>query len=257
MSEKWIPFNQLGKAGYNRGIKRPKVNKIKRNYHEDMVQPAIVSFRDGKYWIIDGQHRAQALYELKNCDPNTMILCDVRTGMTYEKEADLYIRLNTGQTKLVFKDELVGLIESKDATALQFQGVVESCGYVLFGRSSTTLGALSTTWRMFCKPDGDKELRSILTLTNKCWPANSMGVHNTMIDGIALFLKHHGSEYSEERFVKVLSPLDPREIVRKSKAFYKQMDSKAFTQPYCTYTTLINCYNAGLRNKLTPAQPEV
>ena len=257
MSEKWLRFNQLGKAGYNRGIKRVKVNKIKRNYHEDMVQPAIVSFRDGKYWIIDGQHRAQARYELNNCDPNTMILCDVRTGMTYEDEADLYIRLNTGQTKLSIKDEIVGMIEAQDATALQFRDTVESCGYVISGHSSTTLRALSTTWRIFNKPDGDKELRRILELTHACWPANQTGAHNNMIDGIALFLKRHGDEFSQERFVKALSPIDPREIIRKSKAFYKQMDSKAFTQPYCTYTTLINCYNAGLRNKLTPAQPEV
>ncbi len=257
MSEKWLRFNQLGKAGYNRGIRRTKVNKIKRNYHEDMVQPAIVSFRDGKYWIIDGQHRSQARYELNNCDPNTMILCDVRTGKTYEEEADLYIRLNTGQSKLTIKDELVGLVESKDATALQFQEVVKSCGYVLVGCSSNTLRALSTAWRIFNKPDGDKKLHQILELTYACWPANQKGAQSSMIDGIALFLKHHGDEFSKERFIKALSPINPNEIIRKSKTFYKQMDSKAFTQPYCTYTTLINCYNAGLRNKLTPAQPEV
>ena len=257
MSEKWLRFNQLGKAGYNRGIRRVHVNKIKSNFHEDMVQPAIVSFRDGKYWIIDHQHQSQAIYELNDCDPNTKILCKVLTGLTYEQEADLYYRLNTSSMNLTFKDKLKGLIESKDATALEYQDVVESCGYTVSGRSAANLRALSTTWRIFNKPDGEKELQQILQLTHACWPTNTMGAHSRMIDGIALFLKHHGSEYSEERFIKALSPIDPREIIRKSKAFYKQMDSKAFTQPYCTYTTLINSYNAGLRNKLTPAQPEV
>lgn len=257
MSEKWLRFNQLGKAGYNRGINRAQVNKIKKDFHDYMVQPAIVSYRDGKYWIIDGQHRSQAQYEMNDCDPNTKILCDVRTGMTYEEEADLYIRLNTAPKILTFKDKLTGLVESKDSTALQFRDTVESCGYVIDGRSSTTLRALSTTWRIFNKHDGEKELKQILELAYACWPANQMGAHSSMIDGLALFLKHHGGEYNRERFIKALSPIDPREIIRKSKAFYKQMDSKAFTQPYCTYTTLINSYNAGLRNKLTPAQPEV
>ena len=159
MSEKWLRFNQLGKAGYNRGIRRVHVNKIKSNFHEDMVQPAIVSFRDGKYWIIDHQHQSQAIYELNDCDPNTKILCKVHTGLTYEQEADLYYWLNTSSMNLTFKDKLKGLIESKDATALEYQDVVESCGYTVSGRSAANLRALSTTWRIFNKPDGEKELQ--------------------------------------------------------------------------------------------------
>lgn len=43
--------------------------------------------------------------------------------------------------------------------------------------------------------------------------------------------------------------------MKKATAFYKQMDSKAFTMPYCTYTVIVNNYNSGLRNKLVAAMP--
>lgn len=256
MSEKWIPFNQLGKAGYNRGIKRSHVNRIKNDFHEDMDSPAKVSFRNGKYWIIDHQHLSQAKYEMNNCDPNTMIWCDVLTGLTYEQEADLYYRLNTSSKRLTFAEELKGLIESKDAVALMFRDTVESCGYIVGGNNSNSLNALNRAWKIFNKPDGDKQLKQILSITNECWQANAKGVDSRIIDGIDLFLKNHGGEYDRNRFVKKLSLLNPRDIVNKATTYYKQMDSKAFTQPYCTYTILLMNYNAGLKYKLSAVQPE-
>lgn len=249
MAEKTIPFNQLAKAAYNRGIKRAKVNEIKNDFHEDMVQPAIVSFRDGRYYIVDHQHQSQAIYELNKCDPNTPILCKVLTGLTYEQEADLYYRLNTGSTPLSFKDKLVGRIEAKNPEALEFRNIVESCGYVVGGNTNGSLGAVSTTWKMFRK-DGSKHLSQVLSLTYACWPANKNGVDSRIIDGISLFLQYHGDEYKTEQFVKRLSIEDPRDLIRKANSYYAQMDSRAFTKPYCMYTIIANCYNARLHNRL-------
>ena len=256
MAERNIPFNQLAKAGYNRGIKRKQVNKIKSEYHEDMVQPAIVSFRDGKYFIVDGQHRSQAKYELNGNDPNTPILCDVRTGMTYEQEADLYYRLNTGSRKLSFADELTGLIESKDAHALKFQSVIESCGYVIGGNNVNSLRAISTAWKIFNRNGGDEKLTTILTLTHSCWPNSKNGAHSTMIDGISLFLDCHGASFQTETFVKNLSDADPKSLINDATAYYKNTTNKLFTKPFCMYTMIINQYNYGLRtNKLTQITP--
>lgn len=250
-----IRYNQLCKAGYNRGIVRAWVNQIKENWTDDLEQPAIVSFRDGKYWIIDHQHQTQAKYELNGCDPNMLVYCDVRSGMTYEQEAALYYRLNTSSKILKFPDRLKGLIEAKDATALQFRDVVESCGYTVDGHSSNLLRALSKAWSIYNKVDGDKRLAEILKLTHDCWPNNTMSACSVIIDGVDLFLKNHGGEYDRKRFIKALSPVEPREIVSKSRAYYKQMDSKTFTQPYCTYTMLANSYNVGLKYRLVIAQP--
>lgn len=255
MAIKKIPFNQLGKAGYNRGINRAHVNRIKKDFHEDMVQPAIVSFRDGKYWIVDHQHLSTAIYEMNGSDPNTPILCDVKTGLTYEQEADLYYRLNTGSKPLSFRDKMMGLIESRDAGALDFRDTVEACGYVITDRSNKSFEAMSTGWNMFNKEGGKDRLITILNLTHSCWPNNKAGVHSHLINGLALFLNHHENEYQKERFISALSVVDPKELVRKATTFYKQMDSKSFTMPYCVYTQIINSYNYGLRNKLVAVAP--
>lgn len=258
MAEKTLCFHQLGKAGYNRGINRAHVNKIKRDFHEDMVQPAIVSFRDSAYWIIDHQHQSQAIYELNGSDPNTPIKCKVLTGLTYEQEADLYYRLNTGSKPLNALDIIIGRIEAKEPVAVEFRDVVESYGYVIGGNTNNSLKAASTAFKLFERAGGKEMLSKVLDLTHQCWPSNPNGVNSKLIDGLVLFLNHHMDEYHKEHFVKVMSMIDPRSIVNKAVTFYKQMDSKAFTQPYCTYTELVNAYNTGLRSNrlvaLTPSQ---
>lgn len=255
MSLRMIPFNQLSKDKYQTPLNRRIIKRIKEDYHEDMVQPAIVSFRNGKYWIVDGQHRSQAKYELHNNDPNTPILCDVRTGLTYEQEADLFSRLNTGSRIIVKTDFIRAQIEAKDPVALDFRDTVESCGYVMYINTSNTLDAISTAWRIYNKKDGKETLTKILTLTNMCWPSNRQGVHSIMLNGLALFLKHHGSEFKTEQFVKQLSGAEPKTLLSDARTFYKNMDSKQFTQPYCMYTGIVNRYNKGIRNKLMVVLP--
>ena len=257
MIERTIPFCQLAKAGYNRGIRRAHVNEIKNDFHEDMVEPAKVSFRDGVYYIVDHQHLAQAIYELNGCDPNTPIRCLVRTGLTYEQEADWYYRLNTGSKPLNAMDIIIGRIEAKDPVAVDYRNTVESCGYVVGGNTNKSLKAVGSTFKLFQKSGGKEALSQVLSLTYACWPDAPSGVDSRLIDGIVLLLRYHSSEFGREHFIKVMSVMDPRDIVKKSRIFYKQMDSKAFTGPYCTYTVLVTAYNTGLRsNKLVAVTPD-
>ena len=249
MAEKTIPFNQLAKAGYNRGINRTHVNGIKRNFHDDMVQPAIVSFRDGKYYIIDHQHQSQAIYERNGSDPNTPILCKVLTGLTYEQEADLYYRLNTGSKPLKFSDKIVGLIEAKDPKALEFRDTVESCGFIVGGDYSNSLRALKVAWSIFNRDGGKETLTEILSLVNTCWPNDRNSAKADIISGIDMFLRFHGSdgEYRRSTFIKNLSRQDPKDVVDQGILYYKRMNSRSYPKQYCIYSLIVEHYNYALK----------
>jgi len=247
MANRDIPFVQLMKAGYNRGISRTHVNKIKNDFHEDMVQPAIVSFRDGKYWIIDHQHQSQAIYELNGSNPNTLITCDVKTGLTYEQEADLYYRLNTGSKLLSSADKIIGQVEAKDPKALEFRDIVESCGYTIGGFSTNTLRAVGAAWRIFNRKDGGEVLAEILSIANASWPNQRDSAQANIIHGLDMFLKHHRHEYKRQRLIKALSQDKPQTIVKKGDTYCKQMDSKSHTKAYCIYSVINQYYNDGLR----------
>lgn len=253
MPEKMIPYNQLCKAAYNRVIQRSWVNEIKRGWRDDLENPLVVSYRGGKYWIIDHQHQALAKYELNGCDPNMLFRCDVRTGLTYQQESDLYYSLNTRTKKLSFVDRLIGLIESGNANAIKFKETVELCGWVI-GKNS--LNAAEKAWGIFNTANGAKRLAEILTTANTCWPGESSGVQSQMLDGFSAFFRNH-PDYKKDRLIKALSQYQPSELMQKANSYYKQMDSRAFTKQYCTYAIIVNAYNKGLRgnNKLVPVAP--
>lgn len=256
MNERNIPYNQLKKAEYNRPINRSHVNEIKRDFDEALVQPAIVSFRDGKYWIIDHQHLSQAIYELNGSDPNTPIRCDVRTGLSYEQEAKLYYKLNTSSKALNFNDELTGLLEAGDETALAFRDAVESCGYVVKTRNSTNaLNAVKRAWNYFDGGAGRERLVDALSLARACWPSN--GMNAKMLDGIVMFLDNHGDDYNRSHFVKNFSRLSMEEEVRKGVGHYKLMNSREYTYQYCMYVVLVADYNKNLKtNRITQVLPK-
>lgn len=239
---KQLPYSVLAKADYNRPISRQRVVHIKKNYNPSEVRPVIVSFRDGKYYIIDGQHTSVALYELNDKDPNTLIYCDVRTGLTYEDEADLYVRLNKNSKKISTEDEIKGLIESRDHDALLFQEAIEHSGYTLF--SGNSINAVSASWSIFNGKNGHEQLEKVLTLINMTWQNKRGATHSTMLRAMDGFIAAHSDEYDENVFVKKLSKENPYELIlaAQSRARITRMSGA-----YSLYLGILEVYNKQMR----------
>ena len=45
---------------YQRNLDEKRVAKMVKQYNPNLVNPPKVSFRDGKYWVFDGQHTIDA-----------------------------------------------------------------------------------------------------------------------------------------------------------------------------------------------------
>ena len=64
----------------------PETKEIIWDWDERLLDPVIVSFRDGKFYVIDGQHRIAAMRKMNN-GSEVMAVCKVYSGLTYEQEA--------------------------------------------------------------------------------------------------------------------------------------------------------------------------
>ena len=66
-------------------------DKLAKRFNWDSYNPISVSFRDGKFWVIDGQHRLYAIK--KNAGgKDVTILCRVFYGMTELDEANYFLK---------------------------------------------------------------------------------------------------------------------------------------------------------------------
>jgi hypothetical protein len=78
-----------------RDLKQHRVDYLLANFDLDDFGQPVVSWRDGHYYIIDGQHRVEALKQWlgKGWDIQK-IECRVYQGLTEAEEADMFDRLN-------------------------------------------------------------------------------------------------------------------------------------------------------------------
>lgn len=255
-----ISPHENGNPGFNRGItgiNRAMVNKIKREFDPSQVSPVIVSFRDGKYYIVDGQHTALAIYELNGEDGATLIYCDVREGLTYQQEAQLFYDFNTNKRSPSAADKIWALVCAGEPSAVAFKNLIERCGYTFGRKSANAINPVHTCWKIYNSPAGADRLENILTLMHDTWPNSTSAVNITTMDGMNLFLKYNGHDFDRDRFVKTFSAIDYKTVVNDAKAFYKSMSDRAYTMPVCTYLMIGRKYNNGLRtNRIKLVTPE-
>ena len=78
---------------YQRGVERKRVELIARDFNEYIVSEPKVSFRNGRYYVMDGQHTIEGCI-LLNGGEDRPILCKVYTGLTMEQETLLFAEQN-------------------------------------------------------------------------------------------------------------------------------------------------------------------
>ena len=104
---------------YQRGVERKRVELIARDFNEYIVNEPKVSFRNGRYYVMDGQHTIEGCI-LLNGGEDRPILCKVYTGLTMEQEA-LLLMEEMAETKKVKSAEIVEvnpILDVRNQTAI-------------------------------------------------------------------------------------------------------------------------------------------
>ena len=103
---------------YQRPVEQKDVDKIIREWNGREITPVVVSFRDGKFNVVDGQHHIEAMRQ-KAGGRDVIVPCIIHTGMTYEQEAELYARLDRDKKRLTLRQYTKAVVEAgSDVVAL-------------------------------------------------------------------------------------------------------------------------------------------
>lgn len=102
VSELWgkrtaiVPVDLLDVDYSYQRVRTAHVNKIYDKWDPNQCDYLIVSYRDDKFYIIDGQHRYYAALARGVKD----LPCIIRTGLTMEDEARIFVEMNTSRKPL-------------------------------------------------------------------------------------------------------------------------------------------------------------
>lgn len=216
---KRIPIANLEFGDYQRELKPSKVNKIANDFMPDIVGIGLVSFRNGKFWCLDAQHRVMAMKKLGY----TEILCQVLTGLTYEEECIRFNVLNTGRTQLSANQVFHCRVESKESQALAIVEMFKKYRFDYNKNNSTkddnVIGAVSKFDKM-CKVYGIPMVEQVLRVLRNSWYGDKNSLSSAIITGLSTFLAET-PQVDELGLTKALEKVVPTMLIASANNYVK------------------------------------
>ena len=141
---------------YQRGIQRKRVELIARDFNEYTANEPKISFRNGRYYVTDGQHTIEARI-LRNGGKDLPILCKVYTGLTMQQEALFFAEQNGHAAPLTAGIKLRAKVVGEDALSMAFLAATNRVG-LDFNYDSLQLSDYRISCTQAVQPDGRENL---------------------------------------------------------------------------------------------------
>jgi hypothetical protein len=219
--EQLIPSNLLlsPRETYQRKFSNNRANKIAKEFDERIANLPKVSYRDGKYYVFDGQHTIAARKN-RNGGKDLPILCKVYFGMTPEEEAALFAQQTGISARLTAGAKFRAELCAHNPMALAFKDATESVGLQIDydqERGKNRIGCVATARKLYAAigPERYKEAMSILA---RAWDGEPDSFRAENVSSIGTFVDLYHDQYDEERLLAQLGKVDPMAIYRGGQA---------------------------------------
>lgn len=200
---------------YQRRINPAKLRKLLLNFDPDAFEPITVSERpDGTLYSPEGQHRT-LLAQIIN--PDMLIPCYVRKGMSVEQEAHQTGTIHRGRTSFSSLDLFRTDLAAGQDQAVAVSRIVGEAGLSIGGAN----GILAVkALRKIHERSGDAGLAATLRVIDQAWtvayPDDAWGY--SVMAGVGEFVAKHTDEegnavYDEGNLVRTLRNVSPESLV--------------------------------------------
>ena len=234
---------------YQRNVSDTRAQRIACEYDPAKVGVLIVSHREGKYYIIDGQHRLNAMRILNIEQTN----CIVLEHMTYEQEADYFRKQNKDCRRLSLQDRFLAGVEAEDEMCVTINTIVNKNGFMInrsnHSNDPQALNAIKAV-ELICELYGYEVLDKTLDYISRTWPGDIQAKQREMLVGVAAFINTHSPLLTKDSFVSRFKMVPPSAILTQ----YKIQSGGLRTESMAKATSrrlmcwcMTEIYNKGLR----------
>lgn len=187
---RWVPIARMTVSPLSqRELNQARVDHIVATFDLEQIGTPTVNFRDGCYWIIDGQHRVQALREIGWGDQQ--VQCWAYEGLSEEEEAEKFLKLNDYLAVNALAKFRVA-VQAGRPVECDIDRIVRSLGLVVSAdKVPGGIGAVGTLRRVYDR-GGAATLRQALALVRDVY--GDPGLEAAVIDGFGLFVQRYISD---------------------------------------------------------------
>lgn len=229
MNTRQLSIDQL----YQRKLDPKKINRIVKNYDPCLVNLVKVSFRDGRYWVFDGQNTVAAEKTVRGKGGDVTVMCKIFYGLTRLDEMELFVAQNGESSAVSINDKLRALYDvggDPDVTGM-VRGA-ESVGVrVDFtkGHAYNKVTALSTLLKSYMKLSRDQYIDMLSTI-KMAWQGIPEGYSREILNAMTTIYLNYYGEFKSREMAKSLSKVSPIQIIREGKSYGASNTSVAYAK---------------------------
>lgn len=188
---KWVPVGMMRVSPLaQRELNHARVDKIVANFDLEQIGTPTVNRRGGLYFVIDGQHRVEAIRQIGWGDQQ--IQCWSYDGLTEAEEAETFLKLNDTLAVNAFSKFRVA-VQAGRAVEVDIDNIVRTAGLnVSMYDGNGGISAVGTLLRIYDRADGDV-LRTALTIIRDAY--GDAGLTAAVIDGMGFFCQRYEGEF--------------------------------------------------------------
>lgn len=250
-SLRWLRLGDLRVSNASqREFRQAHADHLLAIFDIDKLGTPTVNHRDGRYYIVDGQHSVDAAKRWLGDDwENQKLQCWLYEGLTEEDEAELFLSLNDRLSVNVFDKFRVAVnagrpVESDIQRTVRTQGLVISKDSV-----PGAIRAVGTLRKVYTRSDADTLGRALRIIRDGFGDA---GFEAAVIDGIGHLCQRYNGQLDE-----TVAAAQLRKVNGGVKGFINTAETLRLktgnTKALCVAATAVDVINRGRGGKKLPS----
>ena len=232
---------------YQRRLNTDRVARIVSRFDERIANEPKVSYRDGRYFVFDGQHTVSARKQM-NGNADLPILCTVYYGMTETEEALLFAMQTGESAALTPSAKLRANLHGEEKASGEFYEATEDAGFHVGFERGGGVGriiCINTAFAEFRRV-GAELYKEALTILLEARGGDPDSLRAEIIQGIVHFVELYHGEYNRERLIYSLRAYEPKFIYAAGKAEKELRGVKRYVNLF------YRIYNGRRRHSILP-----
>lgn len=197
---KWVPLDQMKVNPLaQREVTQARVDHLAAHMDLEQIGVPVVNFREGSYWVIDGQHRVEALRACGFTDET--IQCWAYDSLTSEQEAEVFLKQNDVLVVAAIP-KYRAAVHSGRPLECDIDRIVRSVGLVVSkDKIPGAIGAVGTLSRVYGRGPG--VLARSLRIIRDAY--GDGGLEAPVIDGIGHLCARYNGDLNEPEAIAKLA----------------------------------------------------